>query len=1517
MKRLFTTLSLGLASLVGFAQSNCYFSEDMETIDSVTSTPANAWVQNTRISVSGVACDSAQVLNGTDAILETGPIDLSGFFFVSVTFQHICRIDFFDWANPEVSIDGGLTWTTLTPAEFDSTLVDYPAYVGQGYFSSATTLDWDPGVPATVPTNSMWHLARFNLSQWGGVSDFRLRFRLSDVNGGGAGGYPGWFIDDICIQAAVCELDPPVIAFNSGYPQGTVYNLGPYTINSHITDASGILSATLTYTINNGTPVSVPMTDMGNNDYSGVIPAVNDGDTICYSITGVDASGCANSAVFPTSGCITFVASQGITFPFCDNFDLQNLWTDSVGTAGSTPWQRGQSTIWPGSAHSAPNIWEVGLDQQYTSSCLSYLYSPTFSFLGVFNAQIEFWINSNCENAWDGARLEYTTDNGITWSVLGTNICSFPTCLNWYNDNQLNSSQTYAWTGSSQVISGTAGWFKAMHKLSILDNQTSVIFRFVFNSDASVQLDGFAIDDVCIFVPPPQDAGVQIISQPPVQAPAGLCIPVEVTITNFGSQPITSTPVTYTTSTGVTQTATWTGNLAPGGSTVFTITPCLPIPSGPFTICAYTSLPNDGLPYNDTTCMSSTGIPVLTLTSCDDFESGNVGWLSTPTGGSNEWQLGTPAFGATTGAYSGVNAWDINLNTGYVQNEIDTLFTPIYDITGLSNSNLTMSFFSNYSTANTDGFWVEYTIDGTNWSILGTMGDPNASNWYTTANLDFTQKPAFNNSSSGWKKSTYFLNNLLVTAPTTIRFRFVFYATTFGTGGVGVSLDNFCVSIPCSPDAGVTAVVSYNASLGNTLMQGTPDSVQVTIHNYGTAALTSLNVTYAINGTPVLPPYTWNGNLAPNGNATFIIPTTYTTPGGQYTITAWTDLSGDCNSANDTLVGNAVGVPVIAVDFNNSYCDDFENGNIGWSTQNLSTTPGSDWQFGTPTFGTTNSAYSGVNCWDINLNSVYGANANSQLYTPIFDLTNAVDATLSFWQNVASESNWDGARMEYRIGNGAWTILGTPCDTITMGQFNWYNDNQLNSSQQYAWTQGNALCALPTGWIRSMRKLDPIFNNQPMVQFRYIFNSDGSVQTNGYSIDDFCLTVPVPLTVTPVAVSTANPGPPFIFPGQSMPFKSKIYNDGTSAVNNFVTTLSVDGNIISNDTVTLATPLNPNTNINYTYVNGWIASPGFHNVCVSTYYPNQSADLKPIGDTICYSVQVFDSATVGAGATSKCYDFESGYRWVTLNATSYSTNSSWDLGTSVKLGGNHSPVNSWFTSLAGQYPNRDTSALYSPVFTLTGGLTYNINFWHSFKTERNEDGGTFEYSTNLGATWNQLGDDHDPNWMNTYNITALGPVPPVHPGWSGNSGGWGQAGHDICLTNAGPQQVIFRWRFNSDFSVRDEGWAIDDVCLEVKSPITLCTTGLTDLNNAFDMIQNTPNPFSDYSVITFNLSDNGSTQLDIVDVTGKVLMTPVNANLSAGTYNVTVSAENLASGVYFYVLKHNDRQLVKKMVIAK
>ena len=47
------------------------------------------------------------------------------------------------------------------------------------------------------------------------------------MNGGGAGGYPGWFIDDICIQAAVSRVNPPNIVLLVAIRQGTIYNLAP------------------------------------------------------------------------------------------------------------------------------------------------------------------------------------------------------------------------------------------------------------------------------------------------------------------------------------------------------------------------------------------------------------------------------------------------------------------------------------------------------------------------------------------------------------------------------------------------------------------------------------------------------------------------------------------------------------------------------------------------------------------------------------------------------------------------------------------------------------------------------------------------------------------------------------------------------------------------------------------------------------------------------------------------------------------------------------------------------------------------------------------------------------------------------------------------------------------------------------------------------------------------------------------------------------------------------------------
>ena len=79
------------------------------------------------------------------------------------------------------------------------------------------------------------------------------------------------------------------------------------------------------------------------------------------------------------------------------------------------------------------------------------------------------------------------------------------------------------------------------------------------------------------------------------------------------------------------------------------------------------------------------------------------------------------------------------------------------------------------------------------------------------------------------------------------------------------------------------------------------------------------------------------------------------------------------------------------------YFEDFELSNGGWTSSSLDTI--TVWQHGTPNYGLTTGAYSGSLCWDINLNTIYGDNANAELITPSFDFTSLSVPLLSFYIN--------------------------------------------------------------------------------------------------------------------------------------------------------------------------------------------------------------------------------------------------------------------------------------------------------------------------------------------------------------------------------------------------------------------------------------------------------------------------------------------------------------------------------------
>jgi hypothetical protein len=78
-----------------------------------------------------------------------------------------------------------------------------------------------------------------------------------------------------------------------------------------------------------------------------------------------------------------------------------------------------------------------------------------------------------------------------------------------------------------------------------------------------------------------------------------------------------------------------------------------------------------------------------------------------------------------------------------------------------------------------------------------------------------------------------------------------------------------------------------------------------------------------------------------------------------------------------------------------------------------------------------------------------------------------------------------------------------------------------------------------------------------------------------------------------------------------------------------------------------------------------------------------------------------------------------------------------------------------------------------------------------------------------------------------------------------------------------------------------------------------------------------PNPFNSTSKIGFNLPERAQIELKILDIMGKEIKILVDSYLEAGFYEVDFTAGNLSSGIYFCVLKSEDFNEVKRLVLIK
>jgi hypothetical protein len=92
---------------------------------------------------------------------------------------------------------------------------------------------------------------------------------------------------------------------------------------------------------------------------------------------------------------------------------------------------------------------------------------------------------------------------------------------------------------------------------------------------------------------------------------------------------------------------------------------------------------------------------------------------------------------------------------------------------------------------------------------------------------------------------------------------------------------------------------------------------------------------------------------------------------------------------------------------------------------------------------------------------------------------------------------------------------------------------------------------------------------------------------------------------------------------------------------------------------------------------------------------------------------------------------------------------------------------------------------------------------------------------------------------------------------------------------------------------------------------------VSDLPTQFALMHNYPNPFNPTTTINYQLPKSAKISLRLYDLSGREVVTLVNAVQSAGYYSVIFNAANLPSGAYFYRLQAGNFVETKKLLLVR
>jgi hypothetical protein len=243
------------------------------------------------------------------------------------------------------------------------------------------------------------------------------------------------------------------------------------------------------------------------------------------------------------------------------------------------------------------------------------------------------------------------------------------------------------------------------------------------------------------------------------------------------------------------------------------------------------------------------------------------------------------------------------------------------------------------------------------------------------------------------------------------------------------------------------------------------------------------------------------------------------------------------------------------------------------------------------------------------------------------------------------------------------------------------------------------------------------------------------------------------------------------------------------------------------------------------------------------------------------------------------------------------TNNIWQIGKPQKIffDSAFTASNAILTDTFNSYPQDNISEFIIKTATYMSGYGgIYMSFFHKYDTDSLLDGGSIYASLDYGSNWFNLKNcpGNFPPFSNPFptndTIAALNDI-----GFTGKSNDWE---HFWYFWNYPPTDtLLIKFKFASDnIQTNKEGWMIDSLLFTYNLGIGINEASTS--NYRFS-----PNPFYDQTTLSFpSVSDKKT--FTLYNTNGQLVKTV--HNITSG--QLTINRDNLATGLYYFMLRTND-----------